>query len=172
MKQFLRLTPTVMERNQSDASVLTRAVLAISACVLISCKVESNSFDGSSTQSSKNVVAESGGYVKVVLDNKVTNLEAWPVACGIADNGIDIVAKGRLPAAETENGQALLVLSIGGERRNNPIVRIDFTPNQGKGKTERVSLKGDDIPWFEGNTFQWSGKTDGGRDMSVKVVCP
>ena len=110
------------------------------------------------------------GRITVTLNGEAAELEPWPIACGVANSGVDMMAKGGLPDGDKNPGNNVLVLSIGGERRNNAITTISYKPEEGA--TEYVSLKGDAAPWFDGKRFEWSGRTDRGSELSVLVLCP
>jgi|GEM_PF-6366297 len=145
--------------------------LVVSGLVLSACGggIDATEADKSTTAA----IGENGtGHITVTLNGETVELEPWPVTCGVTQSGVDMAAKGGLPDGDSNPGNNLLVLHIGGERRANPITTIRYTPDPDNSGTEYVSLKGDAAPWFDGKRFEWSGKTERGSDLSVEVSCP
>lgn len=112
------------------------------------------------------------GYAKVTKDGRSWDLAIWPHGCGVSSNANDLMAaKAGVQWGDTPSKMTLM-LHIAGDKRRTPWTTIHFSSDVEGEPPASARLTGEDVPWFDGKRFEWSGPSENGGNFSVELECP
>lgn len=145
------------------------APLVVTTLVCGACQSDQDS----PTRASGADVQTEPAKIVVTLDGDQAVLEPHPMYCAVTAGGDDFIIRGGRADGDDDPGNNVQILSISGQQRTGAeMFAISYSPDDGNGKTHRLTIKGVAAPFMQGTVFRWSGQLDSGADFAVDVRCP